>query len=224
VLPMILKHIGIAPQRVVIVTAEEKGRTVAEMHGVRFVVEPLVRENFQRVLDGLLGPGDFLLNLSMGVSSIALIRYCWQRGALYLDTSIEPWPGGYTDPDLPLGQRTTYATREDALGLRTAATATNPTAIITHGANPGLVSHFVKQGLLELRRDLGVADEQPQSSSHADWAAIAKALDVKMTHLAERDSQVSGRPRQAGEMVKTWSVDGFVEESIQPAELGWGTH
>ena len=128
VLPMILKHIGIAPQRVVIVTAEEKGRTVAEMHGVRFVVEPLVRENFQRVLDGLLGPGDFLLNLSMGVSSIALIRYCWQRGALYLDTSIEPWPGGYTDPDLPLGQRTTYATREGALALRTDETATNPTA------------------------------------------------------------------------------------------------
>lgn len=224
VLPMLLKHIGIAPERVIIVTAEEKGRAVAEMHGVRFVVEPLGRENFGRVLDRYLGRGDFLLNLSMGVSSIALIRHCRERGALYLDTSIEPWPGGYTDPDLPLGQRTTYATREGALGLRTGQTAAHPTAIITHGANPGLVSHFVKQALLDLKRDLGVAEDQPEPTTRDGWAALAQALGIKVIHIAERDSQVSDRPRETGEMVNTWSVDGFIEESIQPAELGWGTH
>ncbi len=35
---------------------------------------------------------------------------------MYLDTCIEPWPGGYTDPDRPAWQRTNYALREEALG------------------------------------------------------------------------------------------------------------
>ena len=30
--------------------------------------------------------------------------------------------------------------------------------------------------------------------------------------------------RAANEFVNTWSVDGFVSEGAQPAELGWGTH
>src|SRR5688572_32699377 len=77
VLPLILRHIGIPPTRIVIVTAEEAGKAEAEALGVRFIVEPLVRENYRRVLDGLLGRGDFLVNLSVDVSSIALVRYCW---------------------------------------------------------------------------------------------------------------------------------------------------
>ena len=43
-------------------------------------------------------------------------------------------------------------------------------------------------------------------------------------HIAERDTQVSNIPKEPGEFVNTWSVDGFVSEGAQPAELGWGTH
>jgi homospermidine synthase len=35
---------------------------------------------------------------------------------------------------------------------------------------------------------------------------------------------VSSRPKEPGEFVNTWSVDGFVSEGQQPSELGWGTH
>ena len=31
-------------------------------------------------------------------------------------------------------------------------------------------------------------------------------------------------PKKPNEFVNTWSVDGFVSEGAQPAELGWGTH
>ncbi len=82
------------------------------------VKEPLTRENFRRVLNPLLGRGDFLLNVSVDVSSIALIKFCWEKGAMYLDTCIEPWPGGYTDPTVPVAKRTNYALREEALALR----------------------------------------------------------------------------------------------------------
>ena len=224
VLPLILRHIGIPPTRIVVVTAEEKGKAEAEQLGVRFIVEPLVRENYRRVLDGLLGRGDFLVNLSVDVSSIALIRHCWERGALYIDTCIEPWAGGYTDPTVPPGKRTNYALREDALALRSDLTARNPTAILTHGANPGLVSHFVKEALLQLKRDIGVEKEKPEPGARAEWAELAQALNVRVIHIAERDTQVSSHPKEVGEFVNTWSVDGFVSEGSQPAELGWGSH
>jgi homospermidine synthase len=224
VLPLLLRHIGVAPTRIVIVTAEEAGKAEAEQLGVRFIVEPLVRENYRRVLDGLLGRGDFLVNLSVDVSSIALVRHCWERGALYIDTCIEPWAGGYTDPTVAPGRRTNYAMREDMLALRTDLTAKNPTAILTHGANPGLVSHLVKEALLQLKQDIGVEKEKPAPTDRKEWGELAQALNIKVIHVAERDTQVSKRPKEVGEFVNTWSVDGFVGEGSQPAELGWGSH
>jgi homospermidine synthase len=225
VLPLILRHIGIAAERITIVTAEEKGAQEAAQYGVKFVQQALTRENFRRILEPLLGRGDFLLNLSVDVSSIALVRYCWDKGAMYLDTCIEPWPGGYTDPGVPAARRTNYALREEALALRTTGGANNsrsPTAVLTHGANPGLVSHLVKQALINIASDLGIAITPPRARE--EWGALSRQLGIKTIHIAERDTQVSSMPKEPNEFVNTWSVDGFVSEGQQPAELGWGTH
>jgi homospermidine synthase len=221
VLPLVLRHVGIAPERITIVTADDRGREEAAKYGIKFVKEPLTRENYRRVLNPLLGRGDFLVNVSVEVSSIALIKLCWEKGAMYLDTCIEPWPGGYTDPTVPAGRRTNYVLREEALALR-AGNIRAPTAVLTHGANPGLVSHFVKQGLLNIANDTDVPAGTP--ASRAEWGELARRLGVKVIHIAERDTQVSNIPKQLGEFVNTWSIDGFVSEGSQPSEMGWGTH
>ncbi len=221
VLPLLLRHIGIAPDRITIVTAADRGREEAEKYGIKFVKETLTRENHRRILTPLLGRGDFLLNVSVEVASIALIKLCWERGAMYLDTCIEPWPGGYTDPTVPAARRTNYALREEALALRPGNTRA-PTAVVTHGANPGLVSHFAKQALLNIAADTGVDAGNPKS--RAEWGELARQLSIKVIHIAERDSQVTNVPKQPGEFVNTWSIDGFVGEGSQPSEMGWGTH
>jgi homospermidine synthase len=221
VLPLVLRHIGIKPERITIVTADEGGRREAAEYGIKFIVSPLTRDNFKQVLEPLLGRGDFLLNLSVDVSSIALVKFAHEQGALYLDTCIEPWPGGYTDPSISPARRTNYALREEALAVRKSH-PNGPTAVLTHGANPGMVSHFVKQALLNLASDLDVAAGNP--STREQWAALAAKLQVKVIHIAERDTQVANVPKRPDEFVNTWSVDGFVSEGAQPAELGWGTH
>jgi homospermidine synthase len=220
VLPLVLRHIGIAPDRITIVTADDAGRTEANEYGIKFIKQPLTRENYQQVLSPLVGRGDFLLNLSVDVSSIALVKLAHEKGALYLDTCIEPWPGGYTDPSLSPSRRSNYALREEALGVRNTH-PNGPTAVLTHGANPGLVSHFVKQALLNIAADSGVT---AAPRSREEWAALAHQLGVKVIHIAERDTQVANRPKRPNEFVNTWSVDGFVSEGQQPSELGWGTH
>ena len=222
VLPLILRHIdGLPPSRITIVTADDTGQDIADACGVRFVVAPLRRDNYREILDPLVGRGDFLLNVSVEVSSAALIDYAGSRGALYLDSCIEPWPGGFTDPSLSPAQRSNYVLRESILDLRRRR-PDNATAVVTHGANPGLVSHLAKQAMLNLAADLAPDATEPRTRE--EWAALAARLGVKVMHVAERDTQVSPRPKEVGEFVNTWSVDGFVSEASQPAELGWGTH
>jgi homospermidine synthase len=221
VLPLILRHIGTSADRITIVSAEDAGRSEAEHFGVTFVKTALTPENYRGALQPLLSAGDFLLNLSVDVSSVALIELARERGALYLDTCIEPWAGGYVDPTASVASRSNYAMRWHALKLRSLSKHA-PTAVLTHGANPGLVSHFVKQALLNIARDTGVDAGRP--AGREDWARLAQRLGIKVIHIAERDSQVANVPKQQNEFVNTWSVDGFVSEGAQPAELGWGTH
>lgn len=223
VLPLLLRHIDLDPRRITIVTADERGREEALEFGIAFHHQPLTRGNYRGILDLLLGPGDFLLNVSVDVSSVALMELCAEQGALYLDTCIEPWVGGYTDTTLSASRRSNYALRETALELRTRLGRSASTAILTHGANPGLVSHFVKQAMLDIARDTGFKLPAVPKSREA-WARLAQRLSVKVIHISERDTQVANQAKQVGEFVNTWSIEGFVSEGSQPSELGWGTH
>lgn len=225
VLPLILRHIGgLTPERITIVTADEAGIDCATDFGVKHRIEPIKPENYRAVLEPLVGPGDFLLNLSVDVSSVELVKFARERRALYLDTCIEPWTGGYVDTAVDPAVRSNYSIRHSALALRMpdGDASPRPTAVLTHGANPGLVSHFLKQALINIATDLGLEFVEP--SSREEWAALAQRLGVKVVHVAERDTQVPSIPKKVGEFVNTWSVDGFISEGSQPAELGWGTH
>jgi len=220
-LPLLLRHLEISPAQISILAADDKGADIAREYDVDYALCPLASDNYQAVLGPRLQRGDFLLNLSVDVSSLALIGLCHELGALYLDTCIEPWAGAYTDPSLTASQRSNYALREAVLAFGRAH-AGGPTAVITQGANPGLASTFVRQALLRLAAETGLPHARP--GGQQDWARLAMALDIRVIHVAERDTQVTPRRKQKDEFVNTWSVDGFMSEGRQPAELGWGTH
>ncbi len=220
-LPLLLRHIDLKPEQIVIITGDENGREVAAEYGVEFLPVPLTPRNYRQMIEPRLARGDFLLNLSNDVSSVALIALCQERGALYIDTCTEPWAGGYTDPSVSPEQRSNYTLRETALaqGRRNGK---GPTAILTHGANPGMVSHLVKEALLNIAADCGRPAHTP--TDRAGWARLARDLGIKAIHIAERDTQVASPRKVPGEFLNTWSVEGFVGEGCQPVELGWGSH
>lgn len=231
--------------------ADLGGIETAKDLGIRYQVCPLDESNYvSELVSRLPTRGDFLLNLSVNVSSISLIQLARDQGWLYLDTSIEPWEGGFQDTSVGPAARSNYAFRQTALALKQGESG--PTAVITHGANPGLVSHFVKRALLDIM-DKKIAEGVMESDrkvprSREEWAELARDLGVKTIQVAERDTQVcfgfAGPlqfgisltplffqntqiplvPKRPKEFVNTWSVDGFVGEASQPAELGWGTH
>jgi len=217
-MPLLHEHFG--DPRIRVVTSDDRNLEIAREYGVEHRVEPITESNYERVLEENVSPGDFLVNLTVDVDSLDVIKWCAGASVLYIDTVIEPWAGYYTDERLPVYERSNSFLRQRVIDHRDAA-GPGPTAIVAHGANPGLVNHFVKDALLQIAAENGI--EAPPRE-RADWVALAKELGIKVVHVAERDTQRSPVPKDRGEFVNTWSVDGFVSEGSQPAELGWGTH
>ena len=223
-LPLIERHFDMPLSRVAVVDAEDRSYEIAPFvaKGLTYVVEPIVRKNMAAVLSRFVSRGDLILNLSVEVSSIDVMAWCQKNGVLYLDTCVEPWANYYDNPKIPEDQRTNYYLRYSAKEMAKKWPKGATSALVTHGANPGLISHFVKQALLEIakRKKLKVA----KPGSREEWAVLARRVGTKVIHVAEHDTQIASVPKRPGEFVNTWSIPGFCGEGSQPSELGWGTH
>ncbi len=223
-LPMLLDLFDLPADRYLVAAKDEVPQRFAPFarRGVPFLRRTITRENLARVMAEVARPGDLVLNLTVAVDSIAIADWCHRNGVGYVDTAIEPWEDAGQDFNLPPAERTEYAFHTRARKAAQAWRANGPTVVYTHGANPGIVSQFAKAALLDLAKAMGLDHDVP--STRQQWAALARATGTKVIHIAERDTQVTATPKEPGEFVNTWSIPGFVEEAMMPAELGWGTH
>lgn len=233
-LPLLLRHLELRPEQVTVLDFVDCRKQLAPYvaRGVKSVRERITPENYETVLATHLQPGDVLVDLAWNIECTALLDFCRRRGVLYVNTSVEVWnPYAGADTKAP-PERTLYARH---MALRKMVGAWNdhatPTAVLDHGANPGLVSHFTKTALIDIaQRIIAEKPDDPRRSALEDFLAagrfnrLAQATGVKVIHISERDSQISNKRRRGSEFVNTWSVEGFYEEGIAPAEMGWGTH
>jgi homospermidine synthase len=221
-LPLLERHFEYDHHQLVVVEPAPDRHVFLAQRGIRHVQCALTPGNYRDVLGGLLQPGQgFCVNLSVDTSSRDIMRFCRELGVPYIDTVTEPWPGFYFDDGRPNAKRTNYRLRE-SIRAEARDRPGGSTAVSCCGANPGMVSWFVKEALLVLARDLGQPVAAP--ADRTGWARLMRSLGVKGVHIAERDTQKSARARRIGTFVNTWSVEGFLAEGFQPAELGWGTH
>jgi len=227
-LPLVLREIEVAPDRVTVLDmVDNRHRIAGELAlGVRYVIDEITPDTMADVLGAHLGAGDICLDLAWNIETTAILQWCRDNGVRYLNTSVELWdPYAGSQAMHPL-QRTLYV-RHMAMRRMMASWADNrgPSAVVEHGANPGLVSHWTKQALLEIGeralRDRRVEHEAAVEVALASerWNELARALGVKVVHIAERDSQITDQPKRVGEIVNTWSIDGLYEEGIAPADL-----
>lgn len=232
VVPLLVRDLGISPTAITVVDfVDNRHRVAHEISlGVTYEIDRLTPDNLDAFLSSRVGSGDMLLDLAWNIDNPTILQWCRDRDVRYLNTSVEVW-----DPyeDLaathPL-DRTLYV-RHMSLRHMKAAWPDNrgATAILEHGANPGLVSHFVKQALVEIANRMlvdGFGDRPGLEAALADerYNHLAHLTGTKVIQIAERDTQISSVPKRVNEFVNTWSVDGFYEEGVAPAELGWGTH
>lgn len=244
-LPLVRRHIDMPADRITVMDFEDVRPKIQDslQAGVRFMQARLTQDNYPTLLGELVGPGDLIIDLSWNVETFDLLAWCGERDVCYLNTSLEEWdPYGDIENKSPY-ERSLYSRQMRIRLLRQRLNARgtpSPTAIMDHGANPGLVNHFTKRALLEIATAMlekGVpaatainrtAFEQliagAASETAGSFARLSQATGTKVIHISERDTQVSSRPKAPNEFVNTWSIEGFFEEGTAPAELGWGTH
>jgi homospermidine synthase len=211
--------------------------------GVVFKHARLTQDNYAAMLQEMVGPGDVIVDLSWNVETLDMLAWCGERDVRYINTSLEEWdPYGDIENKSPY-DRSLYSRQMRVRQLKNRLNSRgtpSPTAVIDHGANPGLVSHFTKRALIEIATAMlkegipaatGVNKKtfeklvaEAETQSEGSFARLSEATGTKVIHISERDTQVSSQPKAPNEFVNTWSIEGFFEEGTAPAELGWGTH
>jgi len=232
-LPILFKHIKVAPKDVTVIDFESKEEKLAEWTalGVRFVRDRVTEENLDKLLGRYLSRGDLLIDLAWNIDACVILQWCHDHGILYINTSVEVWDpyaGGRKHPT----ERTLYWRHMNVRAMTAKWKEKGATSVVEHGANPGLISHFTKQGLIDIASAQiaeKVAKGRKAEALKGHIAAgsfnhLARELGVKVIHCSERDTQITDVPKQIDEFVNTWSIEGFREEGTTTSELGWGTH
>lgn len=233
-LPILVKHLNVPLANITVMDFEDQAHLLKEWtaQGVNFVRDKITPENMGATLAKYLGSGDLLIDLAWNIDCCEILQWCHDRGVMYLNTSVEVWDPYdrklYNHPTT----RTLYWRHMNVRRMKAGWKELGPTAVIEHGANPGLISHFTKHALIDIANRVlddkkatgAAADEIKQLVKDRTFNKLAMKLGVKVIHCSERDTQVSDQPKQVDEFVNTWSIEGFREEGTTTAEMGWGTH
>ena len=233
-LPILFKHMKVSPKSVTVMDFEDRREALAPWtrKGVRFVQKKVTRANMASVLGKHVGAGDVVVDLAWNIDACEILQWCHDHGVLYVNTSVEVWDPYEGAEDKHPTERTLYWRHMNLRRMTSGWNEKGPTAVLEHGANPGLISHFTKQGLLDIGKKMlkdgkargRDAEEIQQLMKDQAWNLLARKLGVKVIHCSERDTQITNVPKQVDEFVNTWSVEGFREEGTTTAEMGWGTH
>lgn len=233
-LPILFKHLKVPARNVTVMDFENRKEKLARWtsKGVRFVRDRVTKENMARLLAKHVGTGDLLIDLAWNIDACEILQWCHDHGVMYINTSTELWDPYAHGANQHPTEKTLYWRHMNLRRMLARWSEPGPTAVIEHGANPGLISHFVKQGLIDIGQSL-IADRKVKGAAASkleelirtqQFNHLSRALGVKVIHCSERDTQITDQPKQVDEFVNTWSIEGFREEGTTTVEMGWGTH
>ena len=170
----------------------------------------VTRDNLHSLLAPRLSAGDLLLNLSVDVSSAALMQLCRDAACCTSTPASSRGPAATSIRRCSPSQRTQLrAARSGARAAR--AGRDGPTAVLTHGANPGLVSHFVKQALLDIAARYRQAD---RGAAHARRLGPARAASGRARDPHRRARHAGRQPgaRRPASSSTPGRCEAFVDE------------
>lgn len=233
-IPLVLKLIEMPADRITVMDFVDNRSRIEDSlsRGIHYTLERITPQNYGQLLKKYVGPGDMIIDLAWNISCIDIVNWCRTHEVLYINTSVEEWDP-YKDSQRNDPTKYTLYARHMEIQKMIAQWGDNhgTTAIVDHGANPGLVSHFTKVALVDIaKKILQDKPNDPRKKSiekylaDKNFARLAEIEGVKTIHISERDTQITNKPKEVNEFVNTWSIEGFYEEGIAPAELGWGTH
>lgn len=197
------------------------------------------RYNISHLLDKILkvNEHDIIIDLTTNTSTYKILEECQLRKLLYINTSIED------DHKLNINKKCLINSSIFLQHINIQSISNkvnkrnNTTSVIEFGMNPGLISVFVKQGIMDLAKLViknkkthrtSVQDKQLKKDlkyyyKNKDYKNLSRLLNVKTVHCSEIDTQLPTNKIKE-KFINTWSCVGLITEGIEPAEIQLGTH
>lgn len=233
-IPILLKHIKIPYKNITIIDFVDKRGELKTWikKGIRYFQEKITPINIIQVLSKYVSGGGLVIDLAWNISCNDILTWCHDNKVLYVNTSVEEWdPYAGIHNKSPF-KKSLYYRHMLLREMLSKWKNDSVTAVVDHGANPGLISHFTKMGIVDIAGKVLHDKTTPKKEAgklekalhERKYALLAMELGVKVIHCSERDTQITNKPKEVDEFVGTWSIEGFREEGISPAEMGWGTH
>jgi homospermidine synthase len=206
--------------------------------GANFIHFTITSKNIEKLFKDIIktSPGDVVIDLSTRTDCYNIFKATRKHCLHYLNTSTEEvadptkMPPKCTSPvdhTIWLQHMILYDIAHKTQRYEP------PTSILEFGMNPGLISIFVKQGILDIAKhvlqnksSIGPTERKEIEGMirRRDYRAIAHKFLIRTVHCSEIDTQVPNEPIPPTRFVNTWSCLGLIDEAFEPAEVSMGSH
>lgn len=203
-----------------------------------YIKKQIDKKNIVEIFDHLV-EGDILIDLSTNIDFMDVWTSCLENGVMYLNTALEEWEDSLNPTSFPINEQEMYKTslgyrHEQAENANFWNSSQGLTTVFEHGMNPGLISHFAKNGLLKAaeyflsRKDFRDLDhhEIEKYLQEKNYPKLAQSMGLHTIHCAEYDDQYITNPPKdiKSKFYNTWSCRGFLTEGMVPFQIAQGSH
>lgn len=186
---------------------ELKHKDLFENRNVLHIKKAITKNNHKRLLNGIDNE-TLIIDLSVNVDSIMLLKFCKDRGTYYINTSIE----NYEFPTHNQNEFTYNSIKDNTLYHRELIARdilknTKKARFLNVGFNPGCIQAFFKRGIKEYAKLKG------KKLIAGNYGKLANELGLEEIIIAEFDSQKTNIKPTNSKFINTWSCVGFQEEA-----------
>jgi homospermidine synthase len=194
----------------------------------KHIKQSITKENHKKLLKKL-DDKSLVIDLSVEVDCIMIVKKCLQVGACYINTSLENWDN-QDDKDKFFTEETSYEDiKKDCLYHRELelkettknSNSKNSTIISDLGFNPGFVSIMALTLLDKIAEEHEVKYDKNNKYFYADFC---KVLEVESIQIVELDTQITKTlTSDPNTFINSWSSLGAEAEFTDNTMIGMGT-
>ena len=181
----------------------------------------ITKENYAEAFS-ILSSGDYLLDFSIDIKNLDLLKFCLERRIHYLSTADSSW-----NPDP--SWRSAHQHFLEYKKIKATHSLALPTCIIEFGMNPGLVSVFLKKAIKEIintGKGFYFLFNRKKLLKYAEsnkYALIAKKLGITAVEISDFDDQNIKAGIEENTLYSTWNPHSFFYEIVSSPEIFFGT-
>jgi len=186
-------------------------------------------DNIYILLD-VINKDDLVIDVSYNIACFSIIETCLQKGANYINTSVERWPlENENDVTVDFMERAlqTIHNKIRKIGQNYNAKSS---VVVTHGMNPGLISHLTFYAIHEVAKQvLRVKYTKELETAYNDdnFPMMCYLLGIETIHCSENDTQIAQNKlctESSDTFTNTWGSYSFYSEGVDPVQIGIGTN